>query len=909
MILIVLANMAVRSDAQVGEGYWSFSNPKPFGFYVTSTSFIDDNTGLMVGGAGGIAKTIDGGGLWKYFSYTFTDATNTIVKPVLNEVQFINSNTAMAVGTNGAMAKSIDGGTTWTPITTPFYASGIEIYTLFFFDENNGYIAGEPIDGNTSIYKTDNGGTSWAKVTGIPEEGRAILKIRFSANGVGYFTGMHNGIWEADGMSSLVWKFADNTWTDYSLKNTTVFPNVNAYDTAIIPHGWDEFSDTLNTTYADNTYGLSQANWRGLAVISDSVIILGAQNNGMLIRLNTSTPAGSYLLLNNGTATYPGYRPLGSPSIYNMVCKDGMKITAPASLGQLISSADKGYTWAKQEIYTEEPEKETDFFAIDITPGNRYILGGSNGIVADSLSSWRKPYVVAKKGGFFGSAGLEDIKFLDADNGIAVGAGGTLLRTTNGGDTWEDKTTAGFAPWDSYTSLAYVTPTALYAAASNGQFFKSGDKGNTFDLLFQESSPGISSGRIESIDFLSEDTGFMVTNVAYDIPDDPGTEDYDGYTLFHNIAYRTVDGGLSWDSAVNAFPAQLYADAIIPSDLKFLNKNIGYIVGALGSIYKTIDGGVTWVQQTNIPSNISTTKLESIAIVDANIAYAVGWEGSVIKTTDGGATWVNANNGLPTLFNNFYKVLMYDANQGMVFASGTVYTTRDGGNTWTPYYAPVSEFMFAACFAPMAPCVPESVCKKVYVGTGMNGHVLKFDSDRVLPVKFSNLTGAAVTSGNQLFWTAFTQDAVKYFEVEVSSNGTTFEKVSEKIYPSGFSYQSYKWLHENVAAGRNYYRVKVYEQNGAVYYTNIVPLNGKNATGWKYQLSNGSLILNNTHVEKGEVITQVLNTAGQLITVKKWNQSGGAFNDFILLPPTSKGIHLVKIINAGTVYNFKILLQ
>ena len=112
-----------------------------------------------------------------------------------------------------------------------------------------------------------------------------------------------------------------------------------------------------------------------------------------------------------------------------------------------------------------------------------------------------------------------------------------------------------------------------------------------------------------------------------------------------------------------------------------------------------------------------------------------------------------------------------------------------------------------------------------------------------------------------------------------------------------------------MAAGRNYYRVKVYEQNGAVYYTNIVSLNGKNATGWKYQLSNGSLILNNTHVEKGEVITQVVNTSGQLITVKKWNQSGGAFNDFILLPPASKGIHLVKIINADTVYNFKILIQ
>src|SRR4051812_30183227 len=100
--------IADLASAQVGSGLWSYSNPKPFGFVSYQLSYSDDNNGIIVGEAGGIAKTIDGGGTWTYFSYTLKNSTGEIPKPVFNDLQFVNATTVYAVGNGGAMVKSED---------------------------------------------------------------------------------------------------------------------------------------------------------------------------------------------------------------------------------------------------------------------------------------------------------------------------------------------------------------------------------------------------------------------------------------------------------------------------------------------------------------------------------------------------------------------------------------------------------------------------------------------------------------------------------------------------------------------------------------------------------------------------------------------------------------------------------
>lgn len=886
--------IAAVANAQLGTGKWSFSNPKPFGFTGSSISYADDNNALIVGDAGGIAKTSDGGATWAYMCYA-VDIAGEIVKPFFNDVQFVNSTLTYAVGNNGIMIKSVDGGLNWTAVSTPFETSRMEINTVYFTDANTGYIGGDgdAVSRQSTLYKTTNGGASWQPEYVFPAPAiewlsSALYKVRFNVNGVGY----------VGGANGLVWKYQNGVWSDYSITPSIIFPNVHAEDTVLFDN-WNGGFDTVVSTYADNVFGLDQQNYRAIAIVSDTEVVVGTQNNGGLIRIGTSAPTGSYLLLNNGSSTSPLYHTLNSPQIYNLSCRDGNTIAGASSGGQILLSNDKGFTWQAKAVYPEgSQEAAFGFFGVDISPSNRFGLCGMGGVIADSVSSWRRPYINAKQSQGFSGYGIETISFADAANGIAAGSGGTMLRTEDGGDTWQDVSNPSFNPWDYYTSIAYLSPTVLMAAASNGMFYRSADRGVSFDLLFTEDSAGILSG----MHFINEDTGWLTANIT-------STNQETWISTYHQVIYKTLDGGLSWDSSNTVLPStEDYSLNRSLNDIKFLNGNIGYAVGAIGTIYKSIDGGLTWTLQTNIPSSETTKAIKSISIVDENIVFVSGDEGMVMKTVDGGATWNLTNTGLPGGFTRFEKILMLDASQGMTFANGNVYTTLDGGASWTVYYAPVSDNFKGACFAPITGC-SGPVCKKVFAGGFFRGNILKFDADVVLPVKFSKLTGTGTTEGNQLFWTAFSQENVSWFEVERSTDGVNFKKTGEKVYPGRLGYQSYQWLDADAAAGKNYYRIKAVENTGASYYTNIVMIASKKAAHWAYQLSNGNLILNNARAEKGNVTATVVNTAGQTVAAKSWNQNGGAFNQVILLPAAAKGIYIVKVDNEGAIATFKILVQ
>jgi photosystem II stability/assembly factor-like uncharacterized protein len=911
--LLLFLFASVNLHAQLGSNQWKFSNPKPFGFWAWQMSYADDNTALVVGGFGGIAKTTDGGATWAYFGYITTDGSGNLLRPTFNDVQFVNSNLAYAVGDDGVMIKSTDGGINWSGVTTPFStvtnSQYKKIHTVCFLDANVGYIGGDgdSATNQATIYKTINGGASWQPEFQFPAPAQsyyyaAIYKIRFSPSGVGY----------AGGANGLVWKYENSVWSDYSITDLIVYPNVNANDTTLI-HWGPEPTDTFTqiSTYHDNTGNLDDQNYRGIAIINDTAIVVGAQNNGGLIRINTATAQGSYWLANNGNAYDPKYYSLNSPQIYNAVCRNGNNVAATSSEGKILLSADKGFTWSAQDVYTPgTDEAGLSFWGLDISPSGRVGLCGKSGVIADSTTQWRKPYRYFKKpvGSFFDPPyALTSIHFIDANYGIAAGSGGAMLRTADAGANWEDISNPTFQSYDAYTSISYISQNVLLASASNGQLYKSLDRGTSFDLLYSQPE----NAAIDASYFINEDTGWMIANVQY-------RDQVNFIDTFRQFIYHTTDGGFTWDTSNTVFPYNLgYSERRQLREIKFFNGSIGYAAGDSGSLYKSMDGGINWVKQI-VPAYAASKTLTSIAIVDENTVFASGQrnfsinEGALaMKTLNGGSTWTMCNTGLqPTA--SYPKILMYNASEGLLFGYAVVYSTNDGGASWKPFYTPLSsmagdlgEFV-GATFAPIAGC-SGGICKKVFAVADAN--IMKLDADVVLPVKFSNLTGTGTPTGNQLFWTAFTQENVSWFEVERSTDGVKFSKIGEKVYPGLAGYQSYQWLDANANTGRNFYRVKAVENNGAYYYTNIVMIASKKAAQWAYQLSNGNLILNNSKAERGNVAATIVNAAGQVVATKNWNHNNGAFNQSIQLPVSAKGIYMVKVENAGTTVTFKIFIQ
>ncbi|GAB2969369.1 hypothetical protein GCM10027048_45350 [Hymenobacter coalescens] len=115
---------------------------------------------------------------------------------------------------------------------------------------------------------------------------------------------------------------------------------------------------------------------------------------------------------------------------------------------------------------------------------------------------------------------------------------------------------------------------------------------------------------------------------------------------------------------------------------------------------RTTDGGATWTGGTiNIPADLNVA---NITAIDGNTAWLAAFatvstaipQQGIYKTTDGGVTWVPQGSSTffkgPASFPN--GVHFWDANNGVAFGDANphtvgsrleVYTTNNGGTTWT----------------------------------------------------------------------------------------------------------------------------------------------------------------------------------------------------------------------------------
>jgi len=100
---------------------WHWQNPFPQGNTLRGASFVDANTGTVVGDYGTIVRTTDGGNSWT------VQASGTTQD--LWAVSFTDANNGTAVGGTiggSTILRTTDGGDTWVPESNPG--------TVFLFD-------------------------------------------------------------------------------------------------------------------------------------------------------------------------------------------------------------------------------------------------------------------------------------------------------------------------------------------------------------------------------------------------------------------------------------------------------------------------------------------------------------------------------------------------------------------------------------------------------------------------------------------------------------------------------------------------------------------------------------------------------------------------------------------------------
>jgi hypothetical protein len=90
---------------------------------------------------------------------------NSGVTTQLNSISAVSNDYAWACGANGVVIKTTDGGTTWTNASSPLLNSSMTFYNVLANSSTKAFVAGlNAARDTTFIFMTLNGGTTWAVV-------------------------------------------------------------------------------------------------------------------------------------------------------------------------------------------------------------------------------------------------------------------------------------------------------------------------------------------------------------------------------------------------------------------------------------------------------------------------------------------------------------------------------------------------------------------------------------------------------------------------------------------------------------------------------------------------------------------------------------------------------------------------
>lgn len=217
---------------------------------------------------------------------------------------------------------------------------------------------------------------------------------------------------------------------------------------------------------------------------------------------------------------------------------------------------------------------------------------------------------------------LCDVSFVDQFTGWAVGEGGTILKTLNGGVAWFVQNSG--------------TSTPINA------------------IQVDDTIQGWGVG---------EDGLIHPTYLGWAVGDD-------------GLILRSDNSGATWvPVGVGITPNRLF-DVQFPVDTQ-----TGYAVGAFGTVLKSTDGGMTWSEMLPAPT---ASRLNACWFRSNLTGFAVGNNAVMLKTTDGAASWTSVTlpevvvaTGLP-----FRDVMFATSGVGYASGAGGILKSSDGGTTW-----------------------------------------------------------------------------------------------------------------------------------------------------------------------------------------------------------------------------------
>lgn len=339
--------------------------------------------------------------------------------------------------------------------------------------------------------------------------------------------------------------------------------------------------------------------------------------------------------------TSPGSIPLGHPVTFEVnhahaveyhsadavqweLEVNGVTYIFPPSADFTVSTGDNGLIQAPG-TYTLR--------AVEKAPYHADLIGPSTSInftIGAPTDEWRKEATPF-------SHGFKSIFFLDDKLGWIGGTNQQILKTVDGGLTWESTQT----PDGPYVinRLFFLNASLGWACGGNGLIWQSNDGGETW----HPQNSGLSTEDLYDIHFASTGIGFAVG--AF-------------------VILSTENGGTTWES-INV-SRQVRA-------VKMINEQKVFLAGDDGLFFVSEDGG----EQYSFIDLHTSASLKDIFFLDSQTGFLSGGD-AFFYTTNGGDSWTREQ-----YLGAGKSVHFLSGNEGFLLGDKVIHHTQDRGNTWS----------------------------------------------------------------------------------------------------------------------------------------------------------------------------------------------------------------------------------
>ena len=553
-----------------------------------------------------------------------------------------------AVSQNGVF-KSTDGGITWQPAGRglPRWATALAVAV-----DPRQPAKVYAVIGEQGLFRSSDGGATWARVSSsevVANSGLTVLRvdpgdssILYLGNFLGFFKSTDGGAtWRpSPGLQGL--------WV------TSIAFEAGSPSTLYVADGREGSilkSRDGGKTWEPRNAGLPRATY-------------------IWLETDPSSPGTLYAAFDRFGEVLPVYKSVDGAESWTLTAGSGYPVAlgpSGAVYTPIARSFDAGATWSP----TAPPEGGSSFYDLRLladpgSPGTVYAARGGISKSTDGAATWQKT-----SRGITGTGVSAMALDPNEPSTLYASISGSLLRTRQGGNVWEDLTgnLPEFRQFPEITPLVVDQDSNVYAgvrAPGTREPFlgKSSDRGATWDLLplpasylqisltVDPTAPqtlylgGGSSNPAGCLSFRSDDGGetwnCLGIGRAWDFVVDPlrPTTVYAAKSG-QSIPWKSLDRGSRWSPIRHGLPSFLeyMALAIDPDDSSNL-----YLATRLG-LYKRAGGDPSW---NRIGGRLLSQPVYAVAVDPQTPSRVfVAARDGFYRSEDAGRSWKPMSQGLP----------------------------------------------------------------------------------------------------------------------------------------------------------------------------------------------------------------------------------------------------------------------